>query len=242
MGTYKEKILVVGHDFQTRQILKSQLSICSYQVSFAVDGEEAIARFRNEQPDLIILDTVLPKIDGYKVCQEIRCESQVPIIFLSALASISDRVMGLDLGADDYLIKPFSLSELKARIRSVLRRMRLFQPNNTKLDQDILYIKSLKIDMYKRQIFKGLERIKLTVMEFNIFELLVQHAGTPLSRSLILDNVWGYTPQRYLDTRVVDVHISRLRSKLEEDPRNPMLIITTRGKGYMFQEVNSLTV
>jgi OmpR family response regulator RpaB len=186
----------------------------------------------------VILDIMLPKIDGYEVCSEIRKESQVPIIMLTALGDISDRVLGLELGADDYVMKPFSPKELEARIRSVLRRSEATGPltlKNQTNNNNILHIGSLEIDTNKRQVFKGSKRIKLTGMEFNLLELLVTKAGERLSRSMILDRVWGYTPERYLDTRVVDVHISRLRSKLEEDPSNPDLIITARGTGYMFQ-------
>ena len=135
-------------------------------------------------------------------------------------------------------MKPFSPKELEARIRSVLRRSEATGPltlKNQTNNNNILHIGSLEIDTNKRQVFKGSKRIKLTGMEFNLLELLVTKAGERLSRSMILDRVWGYTPERYLDTRVVDVHISRLRSKLEEDPSNPDLIITARGTGYMFQ-------
>jgi len=155
---------------------------------------------------------------------------------LTALGDISDRVMGLELGADDYVMKPFSPKELEARIRAVLRRTNLKQSDlNLSLNQNVLQFGTLLIDTNKRQVFKRKKRIKLTEMEFSLLELLVTKAGERLSRSTILDRVWGYTPERYLDTRVVDVHISRLRSKLEEDPSNPDLIITARGTGYMFQ-------
>ena len=192
--------------------------------------------FKKESPNLVILDIMLPKIDGYEVCSEIRKKSQVPIIMLTALGDISDRVMGLELGADDYVMKPFSPKELEARIRSVLRRTDSSNiVTEKRTNESRLQIGTLVIDTNKRQVFKGKERIKLTGMEFNLLELLVTKAGERLSRSMILDRVWGYTPERYLDTRVVDVHISRLRSKLEEDPSNPDLIITARGTGYMFQ-------
>jgi OmpR family response regulator RpaB len=233
---YNEKILVVDDEKSIRQILETRLSIRGYKVILAANGEEALYLFRKEQPNLVILDIMLPKIDGYEVCSKIRKESQVPIIMLTALGDISDRVMGLELGADDYVMKPFSPKELEARIRSVLRRTGSFNilaSNN--IDQSILKFGTLAIDTNKRQVFKGNERIKLTGMEFNLLELLVTKAGERLSRAMILDRVWGYTPERYLDTRVVDVHISRLRSKLEEDPSNPDLIITARGTGYMFQ-------
>lgn len=236
MKVYNEKILVVDDEISIRQILETRLSIRGYEVILAANGEDALFLFRKEQPNLIILDLMLPKIDGYEVCSEIRKESQVPIIMLTALGDIDDRVMGLELGADDYVMKPFSPKELEARIRSVLRRTEL---QNTPIAQspnrNIRQIGKLIIDTNKRQVFKGNERIKLTGMEFNLLELLVNKAGERLSRSTILDRVWGYTPERYVDTRVVDVHISRLRSKLEEDPSNPDLIITARGTGYMFQ-------
>lgn len=236
MEIYNEKILVVDDELSIRQILEMRLSIRGYKVILASNGEEALSLFRTEQPNLVILDIMLPKMDGYEVCSAIRQESQVPIIMLTALGDISDRVMGLELGADDYVIKPFSPKELEARIRSVLRRTdsATLLPINT-VTQNVLQIGTLSIDTNKRQVFKGDKRIKLTGMEFNLLELLVTKAGERLSRSIILDRVWGYTPERYLDTRVVDVHISRLRSKLEEDPSNPDLIITARGTGYMFQ-------
>lgn len=245
MQIYNEKILVVDDEVSIRQILETRLSIRGYSVILAANGEEALYLFRKEQPNLVILDIMLPKIDGYELCSEIRKESQVPIIMLTALGDISDRVMGLELGADDYVMKPFSPKELEARIRSVLRRAGNGAKNiaaRKDTNQTILQIGSLVIDTNKRQVFKGAERIKLTGMEFNLLELLVTKAGERLSRSMILDRVWGYTPERYLDTRVVDVHISRLRSKLEEDPSNPDLIITARGTGYMFQRYQNSTL
>lgn len=240
MEIYNEKILVVDDELSIRQILETRLSIRGYNVILAANGEEALYLYRKELPDLVILDIMLPKIDGYEVCTEIRKESQVPIIMLTALGDISDRVMGLELGADDYVMKPFSPKELEARMRSVLRRTGVkYSEKTTSLNQRVLHIGTLSIDTIKRQVFKGNKRIKLTGMEFNLLELLITKAGERLSRSTILNQVWGYTPERYLDTRVVDVHISRLRSKLEEDPSNPDLIITARGTGYMFQRYHN---
>jgi|TARA_B110000046_G_scaffold185755_1_gene229079 two-component system, OmpR family, response regulator RpaB len=239
---YNEKILVVDDEISIRQILETRLSIRGYEVILAANGEEALFLFKKEQPNLVILDVMLPKMDGYEVCSEIRKDSQIPIIMLTALGDIVDRVMGLELGADDYVMKPFSPKELEARIRSVLRRteMRSSFPSQNS-NKNILQIGKLLVDTNKRQVFKGKERIKLTGMEFNLLELLVSKAGERLSRATILDRIWGYTPERYLDTRVVDVHISRLRSKLEEDPSNPDLIITARGTGYMFQNYQNDT-
>jgi OmpR family response regulator RpaB len=230
-----EKILVADDEINIRRILETRLSIRGYKVFLAADGEEAIIMFKKERPNLVILDLMLPKIDGYGVCRELRKESKVPIIMLTALGGISDRVTGLELGADDYVIKPFSPKELEARIRSVLRRTQ--KPVTQKANSEIFYMGNLKIDTLKRQVFKSNRRIKLTGTEFNLLELLINRAGERLTRTLILDKIWGYIPERYVDTRLVDVHISRLRSKLEEDPSNPDLILTARGTGYMFQKI-----
>ena len=230
-----EKILVADDEINIRRILETRLSIRGYKVFLAADGEEAITMFKKERPNLVILDLMLPKIDGYGVCRELRKESKVPIIMLTALGGISDRVTGLELGADDYVIKPFSPKELEARIRSVLRRTQ--KPVTQKANSEIFYMGNLKIDTLKRQVFKSNRRIKLTGTEFNLLELLINRAGERLPRTLILDKIWGYIPERYVDTRLVDVHISRLRSKLEEDPSNPDLILTARGTGYMFQKI-----
>jgi OmpR family response regulator RpaB len=242
LGTYSEKILVVDEQLSIRQILKTRLSMLGYKVILAANGEEALFLFNKENPNLLILDIMLAKIDGYEVCREIREQSQVPIIILTALGDTADRVFGFDLGADDYVMKPFSPRELEARIRAILRRTK--SNSNLAVDPNILQIANLVINIRKRQVFKGSKRIKLTGMEFNLLELLVNKAGERLSRISILDNVWGYIPERYLDTRVVDVHISRLRFKLEEDPTNPDFILTARGTGYMFQNylnLNSLS-
>lgn len=235
MVNYKEKILVVDDDANIRQILETRLTISGYIVLLANDGEEALKLFRKESPDLIILDIMLPKIGGYEVCKRVRKESSVPIIMLTALGDISDRVMGLEFGADDYVVKPFSPKELEARIRSVFRRIKKPPEAKRVYEDQLMKIGSLTIDTQKRQVLRSGKRIRLTAMEFNLLELLINQPGERLSRSYILDSVWGYTPQRYVDTRVVDVHISRLRAKLEEDPSNPDYILTARGTGYMFQ-------
>jgi len=149
---------------------------------------------------------------------------------------VADRITGLELGADDYVVKPFSPKELEARIRCVLRRVDKDQgpgiPNS-----GVIQVGELRIDTNKRQVYRGEERIRLTGMEFSLLELLVSRSGEPFSRGEILKEVWGYTPERHVDTRVVDVHISRLRSKLEDDPANPELILTARGTGYLFQRI-----
>jgi len=232
----KEQILVVDDEASIRRILEARLSMIGYMVHSASNGEEALELFHHHQPDMLVLDVMMPKLDGYGVCQEVRRESDVPIIMLTALGDVADRITGLELGADDYVIKPFSPKELEARIRSVLRRIDK-ESGPGASNSGLIHVGQLHIDANKRQVFKGDERIRLTGMEFSLLELLVSRSGEPFSRSEILKEVWGYTPERHVDTRVVDVHISRLRAKLEEDPANPELILTARGTGYLFQRI-----
>ena len=232
----KEQILVVDDEASIRRILEARLSMIGYMVHSASNGEEALELFHRHHPDMLVLDVMMPKLDGYGVCQEVRRESDVPIIMLTALGDVADRITGLELGADDYVIKPFSPKELEARIRSVLRRIDKDSGSGA-VSSGLIQVGRLRIDANKRQVFKGDERIRLTGMEFSLLELLVSRSGEPFSRSEILKEVWGYTPERHVDTRVVDVHISRLRAKLEEDPANPELILTARGTGYLFQRI-----
>ncbi|BAC90610.1 two-component response regulator [Gloeobacter violaceus PCC 7421] len=232
----KEKILVVDDEASIRRILETRLSMIGYDVVTAADGEEALEVFSREHPDLVVLDVMMPKLDGYGVCQELRKDSDVPIIMLTALGDVADRITGLELGADDYVVKPFSPKELEARIRSVLRRADRDTASGIP-SSGVIHVGDLKIDTNKRQVYKRGERIRLTGMEFSLLELVVSRSGEPFSRSEILQEVWGYTPERHVDTRVVDVHISRLRSKLEDDPSNPELILTARGTGYLFQRI-----
>ena len=232
----KERILVVDDEASIRRILDTRLSMIGYEVVTAADGEEALRAFHEAEPDLVVLDVMMPKLDGYGVCQELRKESDIPIIMLTALGDVADRITGLELGADDYVVKPFSPKELEARIRSVLRRVDKNGISGIP-SSGVIAIGSVKIDTNRRQVYKGDERIRLTGMEFSLLELLVSRSGEPFSRSQILQEVWGYTPERHVDTRVVDVHVSRLRAKLEDDPSNPELILTARGTGYLFQRI-----
>jgi len=234
---YKEKILVVDDEISIRRILETRLSMLGYAVVTAADGEEALLAYKKESPNLIILDIMMPKLDGYGVCQEIRKESAIPIIMLTALGDVADRITGLELGADDYVIKPFSPKELEARIKAILRRVQKLALQTATLTSGILSMGGIRIDTNRRQVYKQTEKIKLTGMEFSLLELLMSKSGEAFSRSAILQEVWGYTPERHVDTRVVDVHISRLRSKLEDDPSNPDLILTARGTGYLFQKI-----
>ena len=238
----KATILVVDDEASIRRILETRLTMVGYTVVTACDGEEALERFAAVEPDLVVLDVMMPRRDGYGVVQELRKTSDVPIVMLTALSEVKDRILGLELGADDYLMKPFSPKELEARIRCVLRRVHHQAggsgPARPVASQGI-EVGGLRINTAKRQVFRGEERIRLTGMEFGLLELLLSRSGEPLSRADILTRIWGYTPERHADTRVVDVHVSRLRAKLEEDPENPELIITARGMGYMFQRIVS---
>lgn len=238
--SHKEKILVVDDEINIRRILETRLSIIGYTVITAADGEEALAAYRREAPHLIILDIMMPKLDGYGVCQEIRKESETPIIMLTALGDVADRITGLELGADDYVTKPFSPKELEARIKAILRRVDKISPSSCASNSGVLAMGNVKIDTNRRQVYKNNEKIRLTGMEFSLLELLISKSGEAFSRASILQEVWGYTPERHVDTRVVDVHISRLRSKLEEDPSNPDLILTARGVGYLFQKITEI--
>jgi len=235
----KQKILVVDDEASIRRILETRLKMAGYAVITAEDGEEAVELFNKTNPDLVILDVMMPKMDGYGVTREIRRVSDIPIIILTALGDVSERITGLELGADDYVVKPFSPKELEARVKAVLRRTisKDITIPTGKTTKNVITTGQIKIDTARRQVYRKNERIRLTGMEFSLLELLVNNSGQAYSRNEILQHVWAYPPDHRIDTRVVDVHISRLRSKLEADPANPELILTARGMGYMFQRI-----
>lgn len=236
------RILVADDEQNIRRILETRLRMQGHEVACAVDGAQALELFRGFEPDLVVLDVMMPELDGFAVTERIRAQSEVPIILLTALSDVADRITGLQLGADDYMIKPFSPKELEARIRCVLRRVSLGQTAGqggaVGRGQALIMLGDLRVDLNKRQAFRAGERIRLTGMEFNLLELLISRSGEPISRLDILEHVWGYKPERSSDSRVVDVHISRLRAKLEDDPEQPELILTARGMGYMFQRIH----
>ena len=240
--TSRQKILVADDEARIRRILETRLKMVGYDVVLAEDGEEAVELFNKENPDLVVLDVMMPKMDGYGVTREIRRNSDIPIIILTALGDVSERITGLELGADDYVIKPFSPKELEARVKAVLRRTSdksVVVPTGGKATaKNVITTGNIKIDTARRQVYRKNERIRLTGMEFSLLELLVNNSGQAYSRNEILQHVWSYPADHRIDTRVVDVHISRLRSKLETDPTNPELILTARGIGYMFQRIN----
>ncbi|MGC9524071.1 MAG: response regulator transcription factor RpaB [Limnospira sp.] len=231
-----DKILIADDEAAIRRILTTRLSMVGYGVVAAADGQQAIDLFERENPDLVVLDVMMPKLNGYGVCQKIRAISDVPIIMLTALGDVADRITGLELGADDYLTKPFSPKELEARIHAILRRFK-----DTTLPQElspeVIQVDTLRIDTVKRRVYKGDKLIPLTYIEFNLLELLFKHSGEAVSRSEILQQLWGYAPRRIADMRVVDVHVARLRAKIETDQRNPEYILTVRGIGYSSQRL-----
>ncbi|MGE3724470.1 MAG: response regulator [Candidatus Sericytochromatia bacterium] len=227
---FKGKVLVADDEASIRQIVEARLKMAGFEVVTAGNGEEALERYYEAHPDLVVLDIMMPHMDGLQVCKQIRKRDTTPIIMLTAKGDIADRINALEMGADDYIIKPFSPRELEARIKAVLRRTYV-QP----VKPALIEVDDISIDLSRRHVLKANQRVKLTEMEFSLLELLALNPGKPFSRNDILQQVWGYRLNQYSDTRVVDVHVSRLRSKLEKDVSDPELILTARGTGYMFQ-------
>ena len=219
------RILLVEDDPSIREVTAIGLSAAGFVVATAADGVEGLERFRADPTDLVLLDIMLPRLDGYEVCRQIRKSSTVPIVMLTARGDTMDVVVGLEAGADDYVRKPFDLPELIARIRAALRRAGAGTDESAELR-----LGSLVIDIAGRTVSRDRTDIPLTRTEFDLLTELARHAGQVLSRDVLLDRVWGYD---YLgDSRLVDVAIQRLRAKIEADPATPELIHTVRGAGY----------
>jgi two-component system response regulator MtrA len=218
------RILLVEDDPSIREVTAIGLGAAGFEVATAADGVEGLERFRTDPVDLVLLDVMLPRMDGYEVCRQIRKTSTVPVVMLTARADTMDVVVGLEAGADDYVRKPFDLPELIARVRAALRRA------GGGDDIATLRLGSLVIDVAGRSVVRDGAEIPLTRTEFDLLLELVRHAGQVLTRDVLLDRVWGYD---YLgDSRLVDVAIQRLRAKVETDPAAPELIQTVRGSGY----------
>jgi two-component system response regulator MtrA len=219
------RILLVEDDPSIREITAIGLTAAGFAVTTANDGVEGLERFRSDPFDLVLLDIMLPRLDGYEVCRQIRRASTVPVVMLTARGDTMDVVIGLEAGADDYVRKPFEVPELIARVRAALRRA-----GGTTDGATALRLGPVEIDVAGRTARRGSEEVALTRTEFDLLVELVRHAGTVLSRDVLLDRVWGYD---YLgDSRLVDVAIQRLRAKIEADPAAPALIQTVRGAGY----------
>ena len=211
------------------QTVRAYLEREGYAVQTAADGLAALKVARAFKPDLIVLDIMLPGMDGLEVLRRVRQESDVYVLMLTARTDETDKIVGLTVGADDYLTKPFSPRELVARVKAILRRGR-----DTTMQDPVLVFRHLRIDPEARQVWKDDEPVDLTTIEFDLLRALARHPGHVLSREQLIEQVWGY--DYYGDERVVDVHIGRIRKKLEEDPEKPALIATVRGAGYRFQD------
>jgi DNA-binding response OmpR family regulator len=231
-----EKILVVEDEISLRETLAYNLERQGYDVLTTEDGETAVQIARSSKPDLIVLDIMLPKLDGFEVCRILRQEMNVPIIMLTAKDEEIDRVIGLEMGADDYITKPFSMREFLARVKAQLRRVRLIREE---IDTEVAFPKetfkfgNLLLDLTRREVLLDQNPLALKPKEFDLLLFLARHRGQVLSRDLILERVWGWEYSG--GSRTVDVHVRWLREKIEEDPAIPERIITVRGTGYRFE-------
>ncbi|QJU54395.1 MtrAB system response regulator MtrA [Herbiconiux sp. KACC 21604] len=217
------RILVVDDDTALAEMIGIVLRSEGFDPHFCADGGEALAAFRDTKPDLVLLDLMLPGLDGIEVCGLIRAESGTPIIMLTARTDTADVVKGLESGADDYVVKPFNPKELVARIRTRLRPAPETSP-------DLLQIGDLRLDVAGHEVRRGGERINLTPLEFDLLLALASKPQQVFTREMLLEQVWGYHYKA--DTRLVNVHVQRLRAKVEEDPDNPTIVMTVRGVGY----------
>lgn len=222
----KERILIIEDDEAIQRILKRALTYEGYMVEAALDGESGLKLFRESRPDLVVLDWMLPGIDGLEVCQRLRAASKVPILMLTAKDTVQDRVQGLDAGADDYIVKPFQVEEFLARVRALLRRTEAERA-------PVLKFSDLELDTRTRQARRGQRVIPLTAREFDLLELFMRHPRQVLTREMIFDRIWGYDFSG--ESNVLDVYIRYLRQKLEAEGE-PRLIHTLRSVGYVLRE------
>jgi DNA-binding response OmpR family regulator len=232
MAKQAPRILLVDDEQSLQKLLAFPLRKDGYEVVPALDGPQALDRLRDSTFDLVVLDLMLPGVDGFEVCRQVRAKSSVPIIMLTARAEEIDKVVGLELGADDYITKPFSMREFRSRVKAVLRRAertRLDDPGEEPLEDG-----DLRIDFDKRTVTRAGEPVALTYVEFEILAALARNPGRVYNRMVLLERVWG--DASYRDPRTVDVHIRHLREKLEGDPGNPALILTMRGVGYRYRD------
>jgi DNA-binding response OmpR family regulator len=233
MANGSARILLVDDEQSIQTLLSYPLRKDGYHVTSALDGTEALRRFEEGRFDLVILDLMLPRMGGVEVCRQLRSRSQVPIIMLTAKGSETDKVAGLEVGADDYITKPFSMREFRSRVKAALRRSRMAGETAAEAGGAI-ETGELKIDFDRRMVTLGDEEIKVTYVEFEILGALARSPGRVLTRETLLEHVWGDSD--YRDPRTVDVHIRHLREKLESDPKEPDYLFTVRGVGYRFRE------
>jgi DNA-binding response OmpR family regulator len=225
-------ILLVDDEDSIQKLLAYPLEREGYRVLQARDGEEALERFGSERVDLVVLDIMLPKLDGLEVCKRLRAESEVPIIMLTARDDELDKVLGLELGADDYITKPFSIREFRSRVRALLRRAAVSRQVDE--DGELISAEGLTIDLARRLVDVEGKRVQLTYVEFELLRILASNPGRVYSRRMLLEALWGGAD--YREPRTIDVHIRHLREKLERDPADPEYILTVRGVGYRFRD------
>jgi DNA-binding response OmpR family regulator len=218
------KILIVDDEKQIVEIVKAYLEREGYKTIVAYDGKSALTLAKTEHPELIILDLMLPEVSGWDVCRTLRTESDIPIIMLTARDDTTDKIVGLELGADDYLSKPFDPKELVSRVRAVLRRY------SRKPKRNLIYLGNLSIDLEKRQVCRGEAQIQLTALEFDLLKVMAENPGRVFSRMQLLDKVQDEAYEGY--ERTIDSHIKNLRKKIEPDPEHPKYILTIYGVGY----------
>ncbi len=229
------KILVIEDNKDLAQLLEIHLHDLSFEVDLAFDGAEGLAKSESAVYDLVILDLMLPEMDGLEVCRKIRSKpAYVPIIMLTSKSSELDRVLGLEMGADDYVTKPFSIRELMARVKAMFRRLDELRPEQEMNESPVVKVADMTIDPEKRKVILKGRPIDLTAKEFDLLYYFTRHAGRVFTRSQLLDSVWGYGHDGYEHT--VNSHINRLRAKVEEDPSHPVYILTVWGVGYQFAE------
>lgn len=225
------QVLVVDDEKLIVKGIKFSLEQDGMEVTPAYDGEEALQQIKNSNFDLVVLDVMLPKMDGLQVCQQVREFSQIPIIMVTAKGEDMDKIMGLEYGADDYITKPFNILELKARIKAILRRSVKKAPAEG-ANKNVLKARDLELFYDSRRVFVQEKEVNLTAKEFDLLELLMENPGKVYSREKLLDTVWGYDYPG--DVRTVDVHVRRLREKIETNPSEPKYIFTKWGVGYYF--------
>jgi DNA-binding response OmpR family regulator len=227
------RILLVDDEQPIQTLLSFPLQRDGYEVVIASDGREALARFEETPPDLVVLDLMLPRMDGLEVCKRLRAKGEtVPIIMLTAKSEEIDKVLGLELGADDYITKPFSMREFRSRVKAALRRAGMSRTEND--GERTIEVLGLRIDPSKRAVTRDGETVAATFVEFEILTALAASPGRVFTRDMLLSRVWGDSAFR--DPRTVDVHIRHLREKIETDPKEPEYIFTVRGVGYRFRD------
>ena len=235
MADRSPRILVVDDEQSVGTLLSYPLRKDGFEVVRAADGREALARFSEQPFDLVVLDVMLPQLDGLEMCRKLRARSSVPIIMLSAKSEEIDKMLGLELGADDYITKPFSMREFRSRVKAALRRAEMTRPAAD--DESPLEVNGLRVDFAKRSVRVRGEDVQTTYVEFEILTALATNPGRVWTRDMLLTRIWG--DSAYRDPRTIDVHIRHLREKLELDAKEPEYLFTVRGVGYRFRDTGA---